>query len=77
MVPFIISSTFGPDGVLHLDVPIGAPHANRPVKVSIQVGPVPMTQEEWSDFIERTAGSITDATFCRPEQGELQERDER
>jgi hypothetical protein len=29
-----------------------------------------MTQEEWRDFILATAGSITDPSFVRHEQGE-------
>jgi hypothetical protein len=36
----------------------------------------PMTQEEWRKFIESTAGSITDPTFTRHEQGEYERREE-
>jgi hypothetical protein len=35
----------------------------------------PMDRESWSRFIERTAGSITDPTFERQPQGELEERE--
>jgi hypothetical protein len=34
-----------------------------------------MTQAEWSAFIIATAGSITDPTFVRPEQGQIEERE--
>jgi hypothetical protein len=36
------------------------------------VGPPPMTQEEWRDFVIATAGSISDPSFVRHEQGEYE-----
>jgi len=71
----------GPDGVLRLSVPVGMAEANREVKVVVEsVEPAikkasEMTQEEWRQFIAETAGSITDPTFRRHEQGEFEERD--
>jgi len=35
--------------------------------------PRPMTQEEWRNFILSTAGSITDPTFLRHDQGQTVE----
>ena len=46
--------------------------------MQVTVEPVPrpaMTQGEWQEFIRRTAGSITDPTFERPPQGELEQRE--
>ncbi len=66
----------GPDGVLTLSVPVGMTEANKDVKVvveSVEPGPKTaseMTREEWHEFIAETAGSITDPSFKRPEQGE-------
>ncbi len=34
-----------------------------------------MTQEEWRQFVMETAGSITDPTFVRHEQGTFKQRD--
>ena len=76
MSTLVITSKVGADGVLHLDVPVGAASANQNVKVTIQPLPPQMTQEEWREFIQHTAGSITDPTFRRHEQGEYEKRDE-
>ena len=76
MSTVVITSKVGADGVLHLDVPVGAASANQEVKVTIQALPPRMTQEEWREFIQRSAGSITDPTFRRHEQGEYEKRDE-
>ncbi len=72
----------GPDGVLTLTVPVGIAEANREVRIVVEsVEPAAkqapdMTPEEWRQFIEETAGSITDPDFQRPEQGEFEQRDE-
>ena len=73
----VIQSRVGSDGVLHLD--IGKDVADREVRVTID--PVPrsstsMTQEEWRQFVMGTAGSITDPSFVRHEQGEYEQREE-
>ena len=74
-----LTSRAGPDGVVSLKVPLGAEAANREVRVTVQpVGsdtPTSGEQEAWRRFVERTAGSITDPTFQRPEQGEYEQRD--
>jgi hypothetical protein len=67
------------DGVLHLDVTLGEVEANREVQVTIEPAASPstpaMTQKDWEEFIRRTAGTITDPTFRRQEQGEYEQRE--
>ena len=75
----VLHSQVGSDGVLHITVPIGEEDADREVQVTIdpvRVGPPSMTQEEWRDFVLTTAGSITDPSFARHEQGEYERREE-
>ena len=76
----VLQSRVGSDGVLHITVPIGKEDANREVQVTIdpvQVGPsTSMTQEEWREFVLSTAGSITDPSFVRHEQGEYERREQ-
>jgi hypothetical protein len=58
---------------LELDVP-----ADWPDGTEVEVVPVaatPTDREAWRRFIERTAGSISDPTFVRHPQGELEERE--
>ena len=75
MTPLILTSKVGPDGVLHLTLPLDA--AGQEVRVTIE--PVTpkreMTPDEWRTFVLSTAGSIGDPTFERPPQGELEERE--
>jgi hypothetical protein len=76
-----IQSRVGPDGVLNLSVPVGPAEANRTVKVTVEGVKEPepkpsMTPEEWKAFIDSTAGSITDPTFKRHDQGEYEDRGE-
>jgi len=73
----VIKSRVGTDGVLHLSVPVSPDDANQEVQVLIEpVVPTPMTQDDWSKFILSTAGSISDPTFVRHAQGELERREE-
>lgn len=71
----VIDSVIGPDGTLHLDVPIGIANANQPVRVVIEAARKPMTHEEWVAFVRSLAGSITDPTFERPPQLPLETRE--
>jgi hypothetical protein len=71
----IIDSVIGPDGTLHLDVPIGIENANKPVRVVIEAGRKPMSQAEWDSFVRSMAGSITDPTFERPPQLPVESRE--
>ena len=73
----VLKSRVGADGVLHVSVPVGHADANREVQVTIEPAAAkPMTQEEWREFILATAGSVTDPTFLRHEQGEYERREE-
>ena len=57
----VIHSKVGPDGVLHLEVPMGTDEANREVRTIVEdagrATAPPKTQEEWQDFLRRTAGT--------------------
>lgn len=65
----------GADGVLH--VPLGAADANREVRVTIEPVATPdRSPEEWRAWVESMAGSVTDPTFRRHEQGEFEQREE-
>ncbi len=81
-----IKSRVGSDGVLELRVPVGPDEADREVIVTVEsVGtgtatssPAtsdPQDREDWTAFVERTAGSISDPTFRRHDQGEYEQRD--
>lgn len=75
-----LSEKAGADGVLHLRIPVETAGAEYEAVVILQPRTEtarPRTPEElgWPPgFFEQTAGSITDETFERPEQGELEER---
>jgi hypothetical protein len=74
----VITAQVGPNGVLTLSVPLDKADANKPVRVTVETmeetKPL-LDREAWLRFITQTAGSITDPTFERPPQGELEERD--
>ena len=75
----VVQLRVGSDGVLHIDIPMGKEVADREVQVTIDpvgVGPSPMTQEEWRQFVMETAGTITDPSFIRHEQGEYEQRED-
>ncbi len=77
-----LSATAGPDGVLHLEVPVGAPGE---FEVSVVVSPkpsangaTPKTPEElgWPPgYFENTFGSIDDPAFKRYPQEEQAPRE--
>ena len=75
MSNIVIESIVGPDGVLHLDVPIGVDNANQPVRVVIEAVRKPMTRAERGAFVRSMAGSIADPTFERPPQLPLETRE--
>ena len=75
MSNIVVNSVIGPDGTLHLDVPIGIEHANQPVRVVIEAARKPLTRAEWAAFVRSMAGSITDSTFERPPQLPLEARE--
>lgn len=81
-----LTATAGPDGVLHLTVPVGAA---GPFEVAVVATPTPTangvapkpgakTPEElgWPPgFLESTFGSIQDEAFRRYPQGEFEKRE--
>jgi hypothetical protein len=69
----------GPDGTLALSVPFGREGANKTVHVVIETVEAgtprsKMTPEDWQKFVQSIAGKISDPTFVRHPQGELEER---
>ena len=71
----------GPDGVLELRLPLGAESALREVRVIVGDAPPatlsePSSDEDWRRFIAANAGSITDPSFVRQDQGEYEQREE-
>lgn len=75
MTRVVMTSRIGKDGVLHLDLPLGASEADREVQVTVEPAPPPaMTQAEWVAFVERTSGAWQ-GEFEQPPQGELEVRD--
>ena len=75
MSNIVIDSVIGPDGALHLDVPIGIENANQSVRVVIETGRKLMTQAEWRAFVRSMAGCIADPTFERPPQLPIETRE--
>jgi hypothetical protein len=75
----ILTAQVGANAVLSLNVPMDHADANKTVRVIVETmedaAPLPMDREAWLRFIARTAGSITDPTFERQPQGQLEERD--
>jgi len=73
----VVHSRVSADGILNIALPIGKADADREVQVTVDpVGSSPMTQEEWRSFVLATAGSISDPSFVRHEQGEYECREE-
>ena len=71
----MVKSKIGDDGILHLDLAIGAQEANKEVRITLEPFWPVLTQEEWQAHILATAGSITDPTFERPPQLLLEDRE--
>jgi hypothetical protein len=72
----IVKSRVGNDGVLHVNVPIGAADANRDVQVTIELAAAPAahSRQDYLDFLQATAGAWQ-GEFERPEQGDYEKRD--
>ncbi len=64
----------GPDGALHLDVPLGPEQAEREVRVVIEPLPQHMTQEEWAAWVASLAGRWQ-GDFERLPQGDCEQRE--
>jgi hypothetical protein len=73
MARIVVHSRVGADGVLRLNVPIGAAAADGEVDVTIEAAvPKQQTvaeQEEWRQFVLSTAGAWQ-GDFERPDQGD-------
>jgi hypothetical protein len=80
MNAIVVKSKVGPDGVLRVTVPVGEAEANREVQVTIApataAAPPSMTPEAWRDFVRATAGSVTDPSFVRHDQGAYEARED-
>ena len=70
----IVRSHVGTDGMLHLDIPVGATEAGRQVQITIEPDANTKTQQEYWDFLDATAGAWQ-GDFERPDQGEYEIRD--
>ena len=75
MTRVVLLSRTGPDGTLHLDVPLGPEQAGSEVQVVIEPVPQPMTQVQYAAWVQSMAGSLSDPTFERPPQIPLEERE--
>jgi hypothetical protein len=69
-----LSARVDADGVLRLNVPVGADDADQEVQVTIEPARPAMTQEEWRRWVDSMAGKWQ-GEFERPEQGEYEQRD--
>ncbi len=76
MPPIEVKSRIDASGVLNLSIPFGVADANREVRVVVQPLGESMTDEQWKQFVQRTAGSISDSTFRRHSQGEFEHRED-
>jgi hypothetical protein len=67
------------DRRLELDAPADWPDGTEveihALKNGASAEAIPVDRETWLKFIEKTAGSITDPTFMRHPQGEVEERE--
>jgi hypothetical protein len=61
MTTIVLNSTSGPDGTLHLEVPVGAP--NTEFEVEVLVRPRPQSGQGWPPGYFDLFGSIDDETF--------------
>ncbi len=75
-----VHSKSGSDGVLHLEIPVGAANAEFEVEIGLHpkksegTSPKTFSQTWLPGVIEKTAGSIQDETFFRHSQGEYENR---
>jgi hypothetical protein len=72
-----VAEKTGSDGLLRLQIPVGAPEAEYDAVVVLQAralaGPPCVADNRgWPpDYFQETFGSITDESFVRPPQGQL------
>lgn len=68
MTSIILHSTSGPDGKLHLEIPVGRPDTAFEVEVVVRASPA--AESSWPPDYFKLFGAIDDETFVRPPQGE-------
>lgn len=70
-----VTAVVGEDGVLHVNVPLGAQAANRQVRLTIDpVSRPQFTKEEWAKIVAENSG-FWKGDFERPPMGQFEERD--
>lgn len=72
-----LHSYVGEDGILHLNLPFEFKGAKVDVTITVQDECLEedLSQLEWHEFLERTAGSINDESFVRHPQGDYDLRE--
>jgi hypothetical protein len=71
----IVKSRVGSNGILQLNLPMGAANAHQEVQITVEpVEPPPLSPDEWRRRILETAGKWQ-GEFERPEQGEYEQRE--
>jgi hypothetical protein len=68
MASIVLHSTSGPDGKLHLEVPVGTP--NTEFEVEVVVRPKPTARTFPTGYFD-LLGSVDDETLVRPPQPPL------
>ena len=68
MTSIVLQSTSGPDGKLHLEVPVGSP--NTEFEVEVVVRPKPTARTFPLGYFD-LLGSVDDETLVRPTQPPL------
>lgn len=74
MKPIVLERKADSDGVLRIDLPLGAGEAGREVRVTVTPLPRPMSQEEYRAWVLSMAGTWQ-GEFERPPQDYGIERD--
>jgi hypothetical protein len=74
MSRIVVHAKAGPDGTLHLDIPLGREQADREVQVVIEPVPKRMTQAAYAAWVRSMAGTWQ-GDFERPPQGEYEQRE--
>lgn len=76
MQSIMLHSYVGPDGILHLDVPVGIHDSEIEVTVTVQLIPTPQPEGKgWpSGFFEETFGSFKDDPLVVDSKGVLEDK---
>lgn len=69
----VLTTRSGPDGKLHLEIPVSQPGAEFEVEVTVRPKPKKMTPEEWRAWVLSMAGTWQ-GEFERPPQLVPEER---